>query len=82
MASTLKNLFYFQFSESHSNIFLIKIWLIVKPAENSVQTLSASCHFKILDIRMTKQFAVIGNPIEQSRSPELHHAFAQKQVLT
>ena len=27
---------------------------------------------------MTKQFAVIGNPIEQSRSPELHHAFAQK----
>lgn len=29
---------------------------------------------------MTKQFAVIGNPIEQSRSPELHHAFAQKQV--
>ena len=30
---------------------------------------------------MTKQFAVIGNPIEQSRSPELHHAFAEKQVL-
>jgi len=27
---------------------------------------------------MNKQFAVIGNPIEQSRSPELHHAFAQK----
>jgi shikimate dehydrogenase len=27
---------------------------------------------------MSKQFAVIGNPIEQSRSPELHHAFAQK----
>ena len=27
---------------------------------------------------MTKQFAVIGNPIEQSRSPELHHAFATK----
>lgn len=26
---------------------------------------------------MRKQFAVIGNPIEQSRSPELHHAFAQ-----
>ncbi|MFB0982724.1 MAG: hypothetical protein QMB96_01980, partial [Acinetobacter towneri] len=25
---------------------------------------------------MRKQFAVIGNPIEQSRSPELHHAFA------
>ena len=50
----------------------------MRPAENSVQTLSASCHFKILDIRMTKQFAVIGNPIEQSRSPELHHAFAQK----
>ncbi|WP_092750019.1 shikimate dehydrogenase [Acinetobacter boissieri] len=25
-----------------------------------------------------KQFAVIGNPIEQSRSPELHHAFAKK----
>lgn len=25
-----------------------------------------------------KQFAVIGNPIEQSRSPELHHAFAAK----
>ena len=27
---------------------------------------------------MSKQFAVIGNPIEQSRSPELHHAFADK----
>jgi shikimate dehydrogenase len=27
---------------------------------------------------MIKQFAVIGNPIEQSRSPELHHAFAEK----
>ena len=27
---------------------------------------------------MCKQFAVIGNPIEQSRSPELHHAFAAK----
>lgn len=27
---------------------------------------------------MTKQFAVIGNPIEQSRSPDLHHAFAKK----
>lgn len=26
---------------------------------------------------MPKQFAVIGNPIEQSRSPELHQAFAQ-----
>ena len=30
---------------------------------------------------MTKQFAVIGNPIEQSRSPELHHAFAQSLGL-
>lgn len=30
---------------------------------------------------MSKQFAVIGNPIEQSRSPELHHAFAQKTGL-
>src|SRR5574344_508283 len=28
--------------------------------------------------QMRKQFAVIGNPIEQSRSPELHHAFAEK----
>lgn len=27
---------------------------------------------------MSKQFAVVGHPIEQSRSPELHHAFAQK----
>lgn len=27
---------------------------------------------------MSKRFAVIGNPIEQSRSPELHHAFAEK----
>ena len=27
---------------------------------------------------MRKQFAVVGNPIEQSRSPELHHAFAEK----
>ena len=27
---------------------------------------------------MSKQFAVIGNPIEQSRSPELHQAFAKK----
>ena len=27
---------------------------------------------------MSKQFAVIGHPIEQSRSPELHHAFAAK----
>ncbi len=31
---------------------------------------------------MTKQFAVIGNPIEQSRSPELHHAFAEKLGIT
>ena len=27
---------------------------------------------------MSKLFAVIGNPIEHSRSPELHHAFAEK----
>lgn len=27
---------------------------------------------------MTKQFAVVGNPIAHSRSPELHHAFAEK----
>lgn len=30
---------------------------------------------------MSKQFAVIGHPIEQSRSPELHHAFAEKTGL-
>ena len=30
---------------------------------------------------MTKRFAVIGNPIEHSRSPELHHAFAAKTGL-
>ena len=30
---------------------------------------------------MSKQFAVIGNPIEQSRSPELHHAFAEKMGI-
>ena len=35
-----------------------------------------------LAISMTcKQFAVIGNPIEQSRSPELHHAFAAKMGI-
>ncbi len=27
---------------------------------------------------MSKQFAVVGHPIEQSRSPELHYAFAKK----
>ena len=27
---------------------------------------------------MTKKFAVVGNPIAHSRSPELHHAFAEK----
>lgn len=30
---------------------------------------------------MPKRFAVIGNPIEQSRSPELHHAFAQDLAI-
>ena len=30
---------------------------------------------------MSKQFAVIGNPIEQSKSPELHHAFAENTGL-
>lgn len=30
---------------------------------------------------MSKKFAVIGNPIEQSRSPELHHAFAEKMQI-
>lgn len=30
---------------------------------------------------MSKKFAVIGNPIEQSRSPELHQAFAKKVGL-
>lgn len=31
---------------------------------------------------MTQQFAVIGNPIEHSRSPELHRAFAKKMGIT
>ncbi|MBJ9986254.1 shikimate dehydrogenase [Acinetobacter sp. S40] len=31
---------------------------------------------------MTGKFAVIGNPIEQSRSPELHYAFAEKLGIT
>lgn len=31
---------------------------------------------------MSKQFAVIGNPIEQSRSPELHKAFAEKTGIS
>ena len=30
---------------------------------------------------MRKQFAVVGNPIEQSRSPQLHQAFAEKTGL-
>lgn len=30
---------------------------------------------------MSKKFAVIGNPIEQSRSPELHQAFAAKMGI-
>lgn len=30
---------------------------------------------------MSKQFAVIGHPIEQSRSPELHQAFAKKMGI-
>ena len=30
---------------------------------------------------MRKQFAVIGHPIEHSRSPELHHAFAKKMGI-
>ncbi|MEB3754338.1 shikimate dehydrogenase [Acinetobacter sp. MD2(2019)] len=30
---------------------------------------------------MSKSFAVVGHPIEHSRSPELHHAFAQKTGL-
>lgn len=30
---------------------------------------------------MCKQFAVIGHPIEHSRSPELHHAFAKKMGI-
>ena len=29
-----------------------------------------------------KHFAVIGNPIEHSRSPELHHAFAEKTGIS
>ncbi|MBF7683822.1 shikimate dehydrogenase [Acinetobacter sp. B5B] len=29
-----------------------------------------------------KKFAVIGNPIEQSRSPELHQAFAKKENIS
>ena len=31
---------------------------------------------------MHKKFAVVGNPIEQSRSPQLHQAFAEKTGLT
>ena len=31
---------------------------------------------------MHKKFAVVGNPIEQSRSPQLHQAFAEKIGLT
>ncbi len=51
----------------------------MRPAEYSVQALSASMPFlKFWIQELTKQFAVIGNPIEQSRSPELHHAFAEK----
>lgn len=30
---------------------------------------------------MRKQFAVIGHPIEHSRSPELHHRFAEKTAI-
>lgn len=30
---------------------------------------------------MTLQFAVVGNPIAHSRSPELHHAFAEKFAI-
>lgn len=30
---------------------------------------------------MTAQFAVIGNPVAHSRSPELHHAFAEKMGI-
>jgi shikimate dehydrogenase len=30
---------------------------------------------------MSKKFAVVGNPIEHSRSPELHHAFAKKMGI-